>query len=184
MDNTSLEEKVMNLELELSQARTQIERMSSAKLDEVLSAQKPTFDKTSLGYAVSFGPSSSTASGSRVVSVAQSEKGDKGMKSKIYLANSKSFVRPHVCHHYGISGHIHPNCFKLYPHKQLSKRSQVSSQGPTPLFGELLKTLSFLTQFQENFNSSMSFSRHTKTRAFSSSRPKTHAVWVRKEPRT
>ena len=38
MENTSLEEKVKNLEVELSQARTQIERMPSAKLDEVLSA--------------------------------------------------------------------------------------------------------------------------------------------------
>ena len=106
------------------------------------------------------------------------------MKSKIDLANSKSFVRPHVCHHCGVSGHIRPNCFKLYPHKQLSKRSQVSSQGPTPLFGKLLKALSFLTQFQENFDSSMSFSRHTRTRVFSSSRPKTRAVWMRKEPKT
>ena len=40
VENTSLEEKVKNLKVELSQARTQIERMSSAKLDEVLSAQK------------------------------------------------------------------------------------------------------------------------------------------------
>ena len=47
VENTSLEEKVKNLEVELSQARTQIERMSSAKLDEVLSAQKPSSDKTS-----------------------------------------------------------------------------------------------------------------------------------------
>ena len=38
VENTSLEEKVKNLEDEFSQARTQIERMSSAKLDEVLSA--------------------------------------------------------------------------------------------------------------------------------------------------
>ena len=38
MENNSLKEKVKNLEVELSQARTQIERMSSAKLDEVLSA--------------------------------------------------------------------------------------------------------------------------------------------------
>ena len=106
------------------------------------------------------------------------------MKFKTDLSNSKFFVRPHVCHHCGVSGHIRPNCFKLYPHKQLSKRSQVSSQGPTPLFGELLKALSFLTQFQENLNSSMSFSRHTRTRAFSSPRPKTRAVWVRKEPKT
>ena len=37
MENTSLEKKIKNLEVELSQARTQIERMSSVKLDEVLS---------------------------------------------------------------------------------------------------------------------------------------------------
>ena len=85
MENTSLEEKVKNLEVELSQARTQIERMSSAKLDEVLSAQKPSSDKTGLGYVVSSSPFSSTASGSRTVFVPQSEKGDKGMKSKIDL---------------------------------------------------------------------------------------------------
>ena len=92
MDNTSLEEKVKNLEVELSQARTQIEWMSSAKLDEVLSAQKPRSEKTGLGYVVSSSPSSSTASGSRTVFVPQSEKGDKGMKSKTNLTNSKSFV--------------------------------------------------------------------------------------------
>ena len=145
VENTSLEEKIKNLEVELSQARTQIERMSSAKLDEVLSAQKPSSDKTGLGYAVSSSPSSSMASRSRTVFVPQSEIGDKGMKSKIALVNSKSFVRHHVCHHCGVSGYIRPNCFKLYPHKQLSKWSQVSSQGPAPLFGELLKVLSFLT---------------------------------------
>ena len=38
VENTSLEENVKNLKVGLSQARTQIERMSSAKLDEVLSA--------------------------------------------------------------------------------------------------------------------------------------------------
>ena len=76
VENTSLEEKVKNLKVELSQARTQIERMSSAKLDEVLSAQKPSFDKTDLEYAVSFGPSSSTAFRSKTVFVTQSEKGE------------------------------------------------------------------------------------------------------------
>ena len=114
------------------------------------------------------------------------ESRDKGfvLDLKLFFTNSKSFVRPHVCHHCGVSKHICPNCFKLYPHKQLSKQSQVSSQGPTPFFRELLKVLSFLTQFQENFNSSMSFSRHTRTRAFSFSQPKTRAVWMRNEPKT
>ena len=73
--------------------------MSSAELDEVLSAQKSSSDKTDLGYTVSFGLSSSMAFGSRTVFVPQSEKGDKGMKSKTDLSNSKSRVRPHVCHH-------------------------------------------------------------------------------------
>ena len=123
VENTSLKEKVKNLEVELSQARTQIERMSSVKLDEVLSAQKPSFDKTALGYAVSSGPSSSMGSGSKTVFVPQFEKGDKGMKSKTDLTNSKSFVRPHVCHHCGVFRHIRPNCFNLYPQKQMSKQS-------------------------------------------------------------
>ena len=158
--------------------------MSNAKLDELLSAQKPSSDKTSLGYVVSSSPSSSMASGSMTIFVPQSEKGDKGIKSKTNLANSKSFVRPHVCHHCGVFGRICPNCFKLYPQKQMSKQLQVSSQVPTPLFGELLKVLNFLTQFQENSNSSMSFSRHTRTCAFSSSQPKTRAMWVRKELKT
>ena len=74
MENTSLEDKVKNLEVELSQARTYIERISSAKLDEVLSAQKPSSDKTGLRYAVSSSLSSSTASGSKTVFVPQSEK--------------------------------------------------------------------------------------------------------------
>ena len=157
-ENTSLEENVKNLEIELSQARTQIESLSSAKFDEVFSALKPSSDKTGLRYAISSGPSSFTASGSKTVFMPQSEKGDKGMKSKNDLVNSKSFVRPHsrksnssktthVCHHCGISEHIRPNCFKLYSHKQVSKWLQVPSQGLTPLFGESLKVLSFLTQF-------------------------------------
>ena len=91
VENTSLEKKVKNLKVELSQARTQIDMMSSAKLDEV----KPSFDKTTLGYAVSSNASSSTAFGSKTVFVPQSKKGDKGMKSKTNLANSKSFVRSH-----------------------------------------------------------------------------------------
>ena len=66
---------------------------------------------------VSFGPSSSMTSGSNIVFVPQFKKGDKGMKSKTNLANSKSFVRPHsrkpsnsktthVCHYCGVSRHI------------------------------------------------------------------------------
>ena len=92
MDNTSLNEKVKNLKVELSQARTQIERMSSAKLDEVLSAQKPSSDKAGLGYIDSSSPFSSTPSGSKTIFVSHSKKGDKGMKSIIDFSNFKSLL--------------------------------------------------------------------------------------------
>ena len=77
-----------------------------------------------------------------------------------------------VCYHCGVSGHTRPNCFKLFPHKRVLNRSHPLSKGSIPILGELLKTLSFLTQFQGNSNSSMSFSSHTRTRAVLSSRLK------------
>ena len=80
MENTSLDEKIKNLEIKLSQARTQIERMSSAKLDEVLGGQKPSSNKTGLGYVDSSDPYSSITSGSKTVFVPQFEKVSKGKK--------------------------------------------------------------------------------------------------------
>ena len=84
----------------------------------------------------------------------------------------------HACHHYGASSHTRPNCFKLFPHKRVSNKSHPLSKGSVPILGELLKVLRFLTQFQGNSISSMSFNSHTRMRAFSSSWPKTCAVWV------
>ena len=49
----------------------------------------------------------------------------------------------HVCHHCGVSGHTRPNCFKLSPHKCVSNRSHPLTKGSVPIFGELLKVLSF-----------------------------------------
>ena len=88
----------------------------------------------------------------------------------------------HVCHYCSVFGHTHPNCFKLFPHKRVSNRSHPLSKGSVPILGELLKTLNFLTQFQGNSDSSMSFSN--RTRVFSSSRPRTRTVWVIKDPKT
>jgi len=65
-ENNFLAEKTKKLEVELFQVRTQLERTSSAKLDEMLSIQKSTSDQTSLGYGFS---SSNTASTSTIVFV-------------------------------------------------------------------------------------------------------------------
>ena len=120
-----------------------------------MSAQKPSSDKIGLGYVGSSGSFSSMTSRSKTMFVPQFEKVDKGKKPISDVSNSQTFVRPHfrkfssskttyVCHNCGVFGHARPNCFKLYPHKQVSKRSQVCSQGSTPLLGELLKILSIL----------------------------------------
>ena len=49
-ENNFLAEKAKKLEAELFQVRAQLERTSSAKLDEMLSIQKSALDRTGLVY--------------------------------------------------------------------------------------------------------------------------------------
>ena len=59
---TSLVEKTKKLKTELFQVRAQLERTSSAKLNEMLSLQKFASDRTSLGYDFSSPNITSTGS--------------------------------------------------------------------------------------------------------------------------
>ena len=65
-ENNFLTEKIKKLEAELFQVRAQLERTSSAKLDDMFSLQKFASDRTSLGYGLS---SSNIASTSTTVFV-------------------------------------------------------------------------------------------------------------------
>ena len=65
-ENNFLAEKTKKLEAKLFQVRAQLERTSSAKLDEMLSLQKSASDRTGLGYGFS---SFNTASTSTTVFV-------------------------------------------------------------------------------------------------------------------
>ena len=65
-ENNFLAEKTKKLETKLFQVRAQLERTSSAKLDEMLNIQKSTLDRTGLGYDIS---SSNTTSTSTIVFV-------------------------------------------------------------------------------------------------------------------
>ena len=65
-ENNFLAKKTKKLEAELFQVRTQLERTSSAKLDEMLTLQKSASDRTDLGYDFS---SSNIASTSTTVFV-------------------------------------------------------------------------------------------------------------------
>ena len=51
-ENNFLAEKTKKLEVELCQVRAQLERTSSAKLDEMLNIQKSNVDRTGLGYGL------------------------------------------------------------------------------------------------------------------------------------
>ena len=53
-ENNFLAKKTKKLDAKLFQVRAQLERTSSAKLDEMLNFQKAAFDKTGLGYDHSF----------------------------------------------------------------------------------------------------------------------------------
>ena len=59
-ENNFMAKKIKKFEVELFQARAQLERTSSAKLDEMLRLQKSAFDRTSLGYDFSSPSISST----------------------------------------------------------------------------------------------------------------------------
>ena len=61
-ENNFLAEKTKKLGAELFQVRAQLERTSSAKLDERLSLQKSAFDQTGLGYGFSSSTTASTSS--------------------------------------------------------------------------------------------------------------------------
>ena len=149
--------KVKFLELKVVQANAKVERVSTKKLDDVLSSQKTFFDKTRLGYT---GESSSVVNISKevkfvkakeltiVASTVEKENVEKkkNVADQWVLSKSRnqSVVRStarekslpqsqrgprmnHLCHHCGFQGHTRPNCHKL---RALRNTSDQRSRGP------------------------------------------------------
>ena len=86
-ENNFLAERTKKLEAELFQVRAQLERTSSAKLDEMLSFQKAASNKTGLGYDFS---SPNIASSSTTVFVSSANNinyGNNEYKTKIASDN-------------------------------------------------------------------------------------------------
>ena len=141
-ENNFLAEKTKKLEAELFQVRAQLERTSSAKLDEMLSIQKFVSNWTCLGYGLSSSntvftsttvfvpPASNTENENTDVKISlASENLDKGKSilgaplkldkkdvknPKTKKANSQKpkQKKQHLCHRYGAAGHTWPNCYK------------------------------------------------------------------------
>ena len=124
------------------QANAKIERVTTKKLDDVISSQKSFSDKSGLGYTG--GSSSSGNVTKEVMFIKAKESSDVGptaeepkIEEKRNVGNerllnsrnqsvgrsescAKSRPRPqrgprstYVCHHCGLQGHIRPNCQKL-----------------------------------------------------------------------
>ena len=148
--------KIKFLELEVVQANAKVERVSTRKLDDVLSHQKPFFDKTRLGYtgesssAVNISKEVKSVKAKELVVVAPAVEKAKDEKKKNAAAqqvlnkpSNQSMVRAkakgkslprsqrgprtnHVCHHCGLQGHTRPNCYKL---RALRNASDQKSRG-------------------------------------------------------
>ena len=129
--------KIKFLELEIIQANVKVERISTKKLDNVLSSQKSSHDKIGLGYTEDGSSSSEPKKEVRFVSAKNEEKlkevkpeietpavvkrtiGAKPKeKEKSLPKNQRGSQVKHVCHHCGIQGHTRPNCFKFHALKK------------------------------------------------------------------
>ena len=154
---TEANTKIKFLELEVIQANAKVERVSFKKLDEILSHQKPFFNKTGLGYT---GESSSAVNVSKEVKFVKAKKpivvtttteNVKEEKNKnvadqwvLIKPRNQSVVKPkakgkslpksqrgpktkHFYHHCGLQGHTRPNCHKL---RALKNTWDQRSRGP------------------------------------------------------
>ena len=151
-------EKTKKLEAELFQVRAQLERTSSAKLDEMLSIQKSASDRIGLGYGLS---SSNIASTSTIVFVpparnTETENTDvkislasenldkvksileapakldkkvvKNPKAKKANSQKPKQKKQHFCHHCGTADHTQPNCYKWLATQQSNSMIAFGSQ--------------------------------------------------------
>ena len=154
---TEASSKIKFLELEVVQANAKVKRVSSKKLDEVLSHQKPFFDRTGLGYT---GNSSLAVNISKevkfmkakepMVAITKAEKVKPKKKRNVtdqrvlnkprnqstvrFEVKGKSLPKSqrgprinHFCHHCGLQGNTKPNCHKP---RALKNASDQRSRGP------------------------------------------------------
>ena len=135
-------EKTKKLKAELFQVKAQLEKTSSAKLDEMLSLQKSASNQTGLGYGLSFSNIVSTSTtvfvppsnnveienndvktdlasenidkGKSILGalLKQDKKETKNPKAKKANSQKPKQKKQHLCHHCGVVGHTRPNCYK------------------------------------------------------------------------
>ena len=175
-------ERTKKLEAELVQVRAQLERTSSAKLDEMLSFQKFASDRIGLRSDFS---SSNIASSSTTVFVSPTNNiNSENNECKTNIAsenvdNDKSILgappklekketrnprtnkgnnqkskqkKQYLCYHCGASGHTHPNCYRWLATQQSNNIISFGNQNQFPSFFAPLEDLLKALMFLSNLN--------------------------------
>ena len=186
-ENNFLAKKTKKLEAELFQVRAQLERTSSAKLDEMLNLQKSASNRTGLGYDFS-SPSIVSASttvfvplannieteNNNVKNVLASENIDKGKsilgappkldKKEIKNPRAKKGntqklkqKKQHFCHHCGTAGHTRHNCYKWLATQQSNSMIASGNQNQFPSSFARLRDILKALMFLSNLNGLNSF---------------------------
>ena len=180
-ENNFLAEKTKKLEVELFQVRVQLERTSSAKLDEMLSLQKPASDRTRLGYDFSSPSIASTCStvfvpptnnveieNTNVKTDLASENIDKGKsilgappkqdkkevknpKAKKVNSQKPKQKKQHLCLS-GAAGHTRPNCYKWLATQQSNDMIALGNHNHFPSSFAPLGDLLKVLMFFSNLN--------------------------------
>ena len=131
--------KIKFLELEIIQANIKVKHISNMKLDSVLSSQKPSNDKTGLGYT---GEGSSSSRPKKEVKFVLANNVEKPKveiptiekkvigprpkeKGKLLPKNQRGPHVKHFYHHCGVQRHTRPNCFKL---QELKRENSLHGQ--------------------------------------------------------
>ena len=114
--------KIKFLELEIIQINVKVERISTKKLDSMLSSQKPSNDKNGLGYTGDGSSSSEPKKEMKFVSAKNVEKPKVDIptikkkvigprpkeKGKSLPKNQRGPHVKHLCYHCGVQGHTRP----------------------------------------------------------------------------
>jgi hypothetical protein len=121
--------KIQELEKKLLETQLQLERVTDEKLARMLSIQKSPTDKTGHGYVA---PTSDAPSTSKTVFVkptvpeppptVEDKVMDKVNDDVPGTQKPHSIRRPPICHHYGLSRHVRPQCSLLKAQKAKAKK--------------------------------------------------------------
>jgi hypothetical protein len=134
-EKNTLLQKNKNLEDELIEAHLKLERITDSKLTQMLSVQKSSSNKTSLGYVASSFDITSTSKTVFVkptvpepqIAYVDKGKGIIGGEINVSVKPVKSYINKRslpTCYHYGIRGHIQPNCPQLHAQKSKVKKEE------------------------------------------------------------